>query len=355
MKKLPHYPTAKGYSLGRAVSDAINNGSPALTFEAEEHYKIRSQFGKFATSTDGRYKVVYAPYHAFTRADILGGPLPTGNFPIFANTAPSYADSVIEHAMVRKAGASVLTGLEGSFLLTGTSPLPLPGSSSTPETTSPDSAPAFTGGSVNANSVIYSPQRIGVKMTVSMNLFRQSPEVFVPILKDAVIRSVSSRVNDLALFGSSTNGQILGLSSLSTVNPLGATPMTWVNYKTYRRAILQTDLQPDSYAVLMSPAFENYADSTVQFPASSFTIFTKLKDQSPVFVGNEVNNEGLATTKVLIAGLFRHLWLMFWGQGIELVLDFWSQMDSNQVVVRANLLFNIGCVFPAAFEIVRQN
>lgn len=176
----------------------------------------------------------------------------------------------------------------------------------------------------------------------------------MPTFKDICARAVSSKVNEIALYGDPNNSALNGLLQIAPVASLGTTPMTWTNYKGCRATILKTDIQPDSYSVIMSPDMENYADSVQQFSGSSYTIFTKIKDQCPVIIANDFVHSSLTGTKVLAAGLFRHLYIRLWGNGFEMIRDFSTKADLNQVVVHLNALVNVASVFPNAFQVVPQ-
>jgi hypothetical protein len=74
------------------------------------------------------------------------------------------------------------------------------------------------------------------------------------------------------------------------------------------------------------------------------------------FVGNEVNTSTpMASGKGIFLGLWRFLYILTWGDGVEIVFDPYSLADQNETVVRANLLANVGITFPAAFTAVYQN
>src|ERR1700730_15821186 len=336
------------YSLARHLV-AIHNDRQLDTPEHVANQDIREQFGHFAMP-DGRHRIAYVPFSAWgTRSDVLGS-----QFSTFAPIPVQYADGLVAHASAVKAGATVLTGLEGSFHFLGNTGLSQPASATTPETASIQSEPSFTDRLVGTFPQDYQPQRISCKINVSRNLFRLNPSVFIPTFKEICSRSVSSKISEISLYGDANNSNLNGLLQIAPVASLGTTSMTWTNYKGYRSTILKQDIQPDSYAVIMSPDMENYADSTQQFSGSSYTIFTKIKDQNPIIVGNDFVHSTLTDTKVLVAGLFRHLCILLWGNGFEMIQDWTTAADKNQVVVHLNALVNVASVFPAAFQVVHQ-
>ena len=146
-------------------------------------------------------------------------------------------------------------------------------------------------------------------------------------------------------------------SAVTPVN-LAASPMTWANFQTYRTSILKTDLDPDSFGGILSPDFLNYVDQTQAYTGASYSIWEKMRDGSPerYQVGNEINSTtGMASGKGMFLGLWRFLYVMLWGSGAELVFDKYTLADSNETVVRANLLCDVGCTFPSAFAAIYQN
>jgi HK97 family phage major capsid protein len=249
-------------------------------------------------------------------------------------------------------------------MLVGTTTIPQPQFSTLSDgtTVTAESEPVFTGGSAGANSLIFSPLRLSFKAKVSNQLFKQSASVFEPVLKDLVSRGISSMIDNLALFGSGTSGQPLGVYSTVTPVNLTTTPLTWSGtlpngYVNYREAVRESDLDPDSYGVIISPAMENYLDATQFASGASYTLLDKIKDGSPdrVFCGNEISTSSPSGAKAIFLGLWRFLTIMTWAEGVEVVLDRYSSADTFETVVRANVLANVGISFPSAFQAIRQN
>jgi hypothetical protein len=155
----------------------------------------------------------------------------------------------------------------------------------------------------------------------------------------------------------------MGLGVRSAVTPIDllATPMTWVNYKGYMQAILETDWDPDSYGVLISPSMHAYLDSTpvtLSGPTvCQFSLLERIRDGHPnaVQVGNEINASSTGGKNAMFLGLWRFLTIMLWSPGVELIFDEFSSMDSYITNVRCNALYNIGIVIPSAFAAIRQN
>ena len=156
----------------------------------------------------------------------------------------------------------------------------------------PNSPPVFVGGSVGTNSMFFNPLRLSFKVNVSNQLLRQSPAVFVPILREQISRGVGSMLDNLALFGTGpANGQPAGLFTAVTPVNFAATAMTWAQIKTYQSGVLSSDLAPDSFGVLMSPAMFNYLDQTQVYSGASYSLYEKLCDSHPdrVVIENSIN------------------------------------------------------------------
>jgi hypothetical protein len=126
---------------------------------------------------------------------------------------------------------------------------------------------------------------------------------------------------------------------------LAATLITSGNFCGYRQVILQTDLDPDTFGVIVSPAMQDYLDTTQWATYASYSIWEKIQDghSNRCLVGNEINtNTSMSSGKNLFAGLWRFLFIMLWGDGVEVQFDPVTNADVFQTVLRANLLCNIG-------------
>jgi hypothetical protein len=346
------------YQLSRVLDD-IRHGIPEPLISADRsvHNRIREEFGFHATAPREGGATMYVPFSAFERTNSdLGGT----TYATITGIKPTFTEGLIAHAQVFKAGATLLEGCEGQqFLEAGTS---LPGaafSTATDGTTAAtDLPPSFTGGTLGTNVMIFSPLRLGVKVVVSKQLFQQGGEQFSRVFRDMLSRAVSGKLDDLALFGSGASGQPLGIYSAVTPVSLGASSMTLANFTGYRSAILATDLDPDSFGMIMSPSFEAYIHSTA-FTGGYTTIgdaIQRLVGRERLFIGNEISTTTAMTSgKGFFLGLWRFLYVMIWGSGIEIQYDPISAADTYQMVCRANLLVNIGCTHPSAFAAVWQS
>jgi hypothetical protein len=200
------------------------------------------------------------------------------------------------------------------------------------------SAPIFLGGTVGGgNSMILNPLRLGFRFGVSNNLLIQSPRIFVPVLREQISRGISSMIDNLALFGQGPAvGQPTGVF-VATGSPAKlSSSMTWPNFQSYRTTILQTDLDPDSFGGVLSPAFLSYADQTQAYSGASYSIWEKMLDSHPerFHVGNEISTSTVMTTgNSLFLGLWRFLYVLLWSSGIEVQFDKYSMAASRLKIV----------------------
>jgi hypothetical protein len=445
MKPDSRYSLSKKFSITRSVADVDTEGLPQVATDREVFHRIRAQYGKFASPMPTEHagdpsrqtfpgqsaRVIYLPWSAFRkrikrngieiRADVGGS-----TFATFGSIKPErgYTGGILAHNKIFLAGARVIEGISGQMILTGTTALPQPAFSTNTDGTSvlTQSDPVFTGGSVGANSMIYSPLRLTFKTQMSRQLYVQGGPFFEAVLREQVSRGISGMLDNLALYGSGASGQCLGLYSTVTPSNLGTAgtqngtltsgstsvtaltstatlavgnavsgvgiaagatiaqvnsgtaitlsiaatatgtnaltfnpAMSWTQYQAYKEAVLETDLDPDSYGLIMSPMVQNVLDSTQWVPGASYSVLEKIKDGDPskVFVGNEIAASSPSGAKALFIGLWRFLTIMLWNDGIELQLDPFSAADKEYIVVRANLLANVGCTFPGAFAAVK--
>jgi len=86
------------------------------------------------------------------------------------------------------------------------------------------------------------------------------------------------------------------------------------------------------------------------------SFWEKIANRFPdrMFVGNEINASSPGGAHAIFLGLWRFLFLMLWGTGLEVVFDRFSSADTYETVVRANILANVGITFPAAFKALTQ-
>jgi hypothetical protein len=191
-----------------------------------------------------------------------------------------------------EAGATLLEGCEGQVMLTGTTAIPQPSFSTITDGTSAtvQSDPVFVGGSVGANSMIFSPLRLSFKTKVSNQLFKQAARIFEPTLRDILSRGISSMLDNLALYGTGTNGQPLGVYSATT--PVAITgSIAWADYKAALLGVMQTDLDPDSFGLITSPSFQNILDTELWTTGGVDSFWEKIANRykDRMFVGNEIS------------------------------------------------------------------
>jgi hypothetical protein len=220
------------------------------------------------------------------------------------------------------------------------------------------SAPVFLGGNLSGVSLVLQPLRLGVKFAVSKQLLTQSPKIFVPVLRDQISRSISAMIDSMALYGTGpANGQVTGLF-VATGSPTKLSfNMTWANYQSWRTAILQTNLEPNTYGGIVSPGMLSFLDSTQAYSGASFSIWEKMRDsiEDRFVVGNEINaNTQMNTGNGVILGIWRWLYIALWNDGVQIEFDDYSMADSFATVVRCTVLMNVACPFPAAFTCAWQ-
>jgi hypothetical protein len=143
-------------------------------------------------------------------------------------------------------------------------------------------------------------------------------------------------------------------ATASGTNALTFNPaINWTQYQAYKETVLETDLDPDTYGVILSPMVQNILDTTPWLPSASFSVLEKMRKADTVLVGNEIAATSPSGAKALFIGLWRFLTIMLWNDGVEVQLDPFSSADKEYIVIRANLLCNVGCTFPGAFAAVK--
>jgi hypothetical protein len=209
---------------------------------------------------------------------------------------------------------------------------------------------------------IITPANLGTAGTQNGTL--TSGSTSVTALTSTTTLAVGNAVSGVGIAAGTTisvinSGTAITLSqaaSATGTNALTFNPaMSWVQYQGYKETVLETDLDPNTYGVIMSPMVQNILDSTQWVPNASYSILEKVKDGDPskVYVGNEIGTSCPSGAKCLFIGIWRFLSIMLWGSGLELIFDPFSGADKEYIVVRANLLCNVGCTFPGAFAAIK--
>jgi len=207
-----------------------------------------------------------------------------------------------------------------------------------------------------------SPVNLGTAGSQSGTL--TSGSTSVTALTSTTALAVGNEVSGVGIPAGTTIAQVnsgaaITLSQAATAtgaNTLTFNPaMSWTQYQSYKESVLETDLDPDSYGVIMSPMVQNILDSTPWLPGASFSVLGMIRDGDPsrVYIGNEISASSPSGAKCVFVALWRFLTVMFWADGIELIFDPFSAADREYVVVRANLLCNVGCNFPGAFAAIK--
>jgi hypothetical protein len=64
MTNSKNYPLAgEGFSLTRAIADVLDSGTPQLTPERKEHFRIREQWGRFASPDAIGQQAIETPHN----------------------------------------------------------------------------------------------------------------------------------------------------------------------------------------------------------------------------------------------------------------------------------------------------
>jgi hypothetical protein len=102
----------------------------------------------------------------------------------------------------------------------------------------------------------------------------------------------------------------------------------------------------------------DYCDQTQAYSSPSYSIWEKMVNGHPdrFFIGNEISTStAMASGKGIFLGLWRFVYIMIWTDGMEIQWDPYSSADTNEMIVRATILANVGTTFSSAFQAVHQN
>jgi hypothetical protein len=325
------------YSLVRAITETLAGGVPPSRTEREFHFvaeRALSQVRPLAalrTSSGGKYQSFLAPLSTLLRDLSVTGDPTSGSALVGMKT---YGRSdLASWSRVIEAGALVAAGLKDRVTFWQVSSLPTPvwgpeyGMNVLPTTDS-----TFTG-------FLVQPKRLAAVEIVSRQLLIQSVG-----LEEMLSRQLGSLVDQICLLGSGpTNNQPTGLAATPGVNQIvftGGTP-TYADFAHAERLCGESNVSLDSYAVITSPAGKEVLQTTPVIAGFPVFIWDKLK--------NPASSMEVSDNRVYM-GAFHMLTIAVWG-GLEIVLNPFSHMGSNQIELVAYLWVDIAVRLPTAFAV----
>ena len=317
---------AGGYSLGRAIRTAVNNGGTPDGLEREISEELKGR-----NSVDG-FRV---PPFAFAARDLL------------ADTATDGAELVGEdpqrtlpllrpNNLVSALGVQVITGLKGDAkfpkITTGTGAA----WAATETGTTSESDPQFA-------EVSLVPKHIAGGTTYSRQLLAQSAESIEKIVRDDVTRAISSEIDIAVVQGDGASGRPTGVTAASGVTDSAiATPgqPTKAELFEYLSDLEAGDALSGSLGWVCTPAVAAHLKSTL---IDSNVAGAMWNLESNTVLGYKAVTHSGITANSLIFGNWGDVLVGVFGDGsVDVIIDPYSQAKSRKVVLTASMMVDVG-------------
>jgi hypothetical protein len=229
----------------------------------------------------------------------------------------------------------MVTGLRENATLWEVAPLPVPQWLPEVGMVTP-SDPGFSGPQLK-------PVRISAETIVSRQLLiQQSDDTLSRILVNDLSRQLGNYLDQAALYGQgSAANQPQGLTTTTGVQALTfAGPDYNTAFATAEEQIENVNIDMVSYGELVSPATKHKLRTTASFTGGGSSVWEKLTrpQSTPEVKDNNV-----------FVGCFSLMTFLFWGRGVEVLINPYTLADLNKVKIDATLLCNVGIRYPSAF------
>ncbi len=189
---------ARNYSLAKGVKAMVSGNWSGAELEKEVSDEIAKRNGKNARG-------IFVPSDAnFYKRDLTQGSATAGGNTVATDLlAGSYVDALRARSMVRGAGATVLSGLQGDVAI------PSANAVTTAYWVAENSAP--TEGAPTFRQITMNPKTVSAYVDVSRHLMAQSSVAIESILRKDLIDGLASAVDKGALQGSGSSNQPTGV------------------------------------------------------------------------------------------------------------------------------------------------
>jgi len=248
---------------------------------------------------------------------------------------------VLAWSAVANSGATIIEGLKQNVTLTSEAALP--------EVRWTAEAGAIVDADLTVLGAAAQPRRISGQTILSKQLSVQTSGQADDLIARSISRALSAGVDYSALYGLGDGIQPRGILRTVGVNnmPIGGGGDWWSHLGLMREACLADDAEFGDYGIIISPAGERYFHETTNFPNSSNSILEALP--WPHQVSNQVDDGRV------FAGCWPYEVLLFWGSGVDLVVDGFTRAHTGMIVITASLYADTVCRFPTAFAFSEED
>jgi len=367
------------YSLVKAIREAadIDNGCRLTGLEKEcsiaiekqlrnvapQDRRERSSGNSFYVPTDLRMAApnhqfdIGRPYHLRAPMDVTINPNVGRDF-VAEDFIPSLIEFLRNALMVRAAGATVLTGLQGNVVI--------------PKQVGPTTAfwlteiGAVTPSDLLTHQIGLRPRRLAAQTVYSRQLVIQSSLDVEALIRSDLANTMAQEIDRTALFGNPTLNPnsprgIFGLVGLApeTIDPTDNVQQVtfqanwddlYLSYIEFVVALAQQNMPMSRPAWIVSPATWGRAMGTPKFPNTGFPIVDGESVLGyPFLRTNQIPMTGAFADRVVF-GDWAQLLIGQWA-GLEMIVDPYTRAGNAQIVVTVNQFADLNFRYRRAFVV----
>lgn len=237
-------------------------------------------------------------------------------------------------------GANVVTGLTGNFFAPRVT---------SAVTVQPLSETALaTSSNPTLDQVGYGPRRLHVQVNISQKLLHQTGGGVEDLIRAHVRNAIAEKMDQQILYGQGAASEPLGILNTPGVNAvLYGGAATWPNVLASETALANSNADHGKLGWAISTATRNKWKNASRIAGSNFPSF--------LMEGGEVNDyPAIATTTLsndnqTVFGNWDDLYVLIWGNGVEILIDPFSQAVNGEVVFHCELWWNLCVQHPQSF------
>ena len=327
----------KRYSVLRAIRALVDKDWTGAGFERECHQAILKRNGMGESPNAG----FFVPYEVQQRDLVAATPSAGGYLVATENLGGSFIDLLRNRAVVAKAGATFLTGLQGNVTI------PKQTGASTAYWLT-NEATAITESALTLGQLSLTPKNVGAYQEVSRQLLLQnSPSADALVMND-LARVLALAIDVAALEGSGASGQPTGITGAAGLGSVSGTSLGWAGIVEFQTDVAGANALADKFAYVTTPAVAGLLMARSRFTNTDTPVW-----EGALLDGRVGGFPAYATMQLtaatMIAGDFSNVVIGEWGQ-LEIAMNPYANLAAAVTGIRAIQTVDVGVRWGAAFS-----
>lgn len=240
------------------------------------------------------------------------------------------------HCVAVPLGAKVISGLKGNFAI--------PQIMTGPTVQSLTEIAGATASNIVTNQQALAPCRVTTQINVSTQLLKQTGGAFEDVLRQEIAAQIGVNLDQQLLFGTGSQSQIQGLTATSGVSSMiWGGPASWSGIVANETALANANADFTSrLGWAISPSTRARWRSIPKSGGGATVITLFLLDDAQTVAGYPAlaSNQLSGQNQSILAD-WSQLWILIWGDGLDFVINPYTQAPSGKTVITAHLWANL--------------